>query len=170
MSRKNKRNTCFTRTSGLANARQIIQWMIILTVTFSSLRNNYWTACALQTNNNSTLFFGTSQSAYFGIHFQLLLVWVQHGNFETYIVKSYNKCTILMSRPTCANTTHTLKYIFRHRDSNLQTWSSHQRQSPTMPTGLRGNKSNQPKYSCHLCFAFGRLGNVININSCFSSN
>jgi hypothetical protein len=33
------------------------------------------------------------------------------------------------------------------------------------PIGLSGNMGNQPKCTFHLCFAFGGLGKVININS-----
>jgi hypothetical protein len=73
-----------------------------------------------------------------------------------------------MSRPICANTTHALKiYILRQRESNLQTWSSHQHQSPTMTIGLRGNIDNQPKCSFNPCFTFGGHGKVIYIFSCF---
>jgi hypothetical protein len=48
------------------------------------------------------IFIWISQSSYFGAHFQLLLVWVPHGSFETYSWIIY-KCKILIS--ICSNIT-----------------------------------------------------------------
>jgi hypothetical protein len=59
------------------------------------------------------------------------------------------------------------KYSIQTPGIEFVNISSHQRQSPTVQTGLRGNMGNQPKYCFHLYFAYGGLGNVININSFF---
>jgi hypothetical protein len=65
-SQKNKRNSCFPRTSSLANAEQIIIDNVNDNTDdfFLLINKKYWTACALQTKQQLDILFLISQSAH----------------------------------------------------------------------------------------------------------
>lgn len=67
-----------------------------------SLTKGHWSAHVLLTNNNYMLCF-EHHNLY--IHYQLLLLWDPHGNFD--------ECSVfLLSLTVCANKTHPLKNMF----------------------------------------------------------
>jgi hypothetical protein len=69
-------------------------WIIILTITFLLLNKRLLDCVFFPDKQQLHILFRMSQSTHFGIYFHLLLIWVPHVNFETYM-KQYTTAQYL---------------------------------------------------------------------------
>jgi hypothetical protein len=118
-------------------------WMVILTITFCSLTKGYWTPYVYRQLH---VLFWISQSTYFGIRFHFLLIWVPHGNSETYICIIY-KSTVQMS--ICAKK----KICTTNRWNMCGLQLEHGLRINAGPLPLPPDFGVQAKYSVELRFA-----------------
>lgn len=109
--------------------------------------------------------FWISQLTYFNIHFQLLLLWVSHGNIHIYIWIIY-KC--LASVSIWADTIHALKK-WTCADSNSCMILTSILFFFTTDLAITGYDS-QVKNNVHLCYAVIATNININTNSHSSLN